>query len=73
MPDIFFYENDGLLLRPDTRFRFKTFGFPVEAEVVGFGAPSQGKPAEDLFNSELDILNQEYQDWIKRLAKRFWQ
>ena len=44
MSDIFFYEKDGPLLKEGTRFRFKTFGFPVEAQVVEFEAPSDGKP-----------------------------
>lgn len=65
MSDIFFYENDGPLLKPDTRFRFKTFGFPVEAKVVEFELPSEGKPgrlawhgwAEGDADHRLDVIH----------------
>ena len=36
--------HDGPILKKDTRFRFKTFGFPVEAEIIELEKPSQGKP-----------------------------
>lgn len=37
--------SDGrLVLGPDTRFRFKTFGFPIEAQVIEYEAPSEGRP-----------------------------
>lgn len=42
--DVYFYEQDGPNLKDGTRFRFKTFGFPIEAEVVEFEAPHDGKP-----------------------------
>jgi len=42
--DIFFYEGDGPRLKDKTRFRFSTFGFPIEAEVTEYEAPSDGKP-----------------------------
>ena len=31
-------------MEANTRFKFKTFGFPIEAQVVEFEAPSDGKP-----------------------------
>jgi hypothetical protein len=40
-------EGEGakdLVLRPGARFRFKTFGFPIEAKVIEFEAPSAGRP-----------------------------
>ncbi len=42
--DIVFDNTPGTKLAPNTRFRFKTFGFPIEAEVVEFTAPSAGEP-----------------------------
>lgn len=42
--DVYFYDHDGPVLHESTRFRFKTFGFPVEAQVVEFEKPSEGKP-----------------------------
>ena len=42
--DVYFYDHDGPVLNKDTRFRFKTFGFPIEAEVIEFEKPAQGQP-----------------------------
>ena len=42
--DIYFYNNDGPKLKPNTRFKFSTFGFPIESEVVEFEEPSGEKP-----------------------------
>ena len=42
--DVHFYNEAGPLLSPHTRFSFKTFGFPIEAEIVEFAAPSEGQP-----------------------------
>lgn len=114
MGDIVFYNHAAPILRQDSRFRFSTFGFPVEAEVIEFESPAdgkpgrlswhgwadgdaehrldvihawliedlsenrvriltqesqKGKPAQDLFNTEPDTMNQGHQDWIKGLAR----
>lgn len=42
--DIHFYNTEGTLLASDTRFSFKTFGFPIEAEITEFVAPANGNP-----------------------------
>ncbi len=42
--DIEFDNTPGTVLAADTRFRFKTFGFPVEAQVVEFEAPNGTEP-----------------------------
>lgn len=42
--DVYFYHHDGPMLKKDTCFRFKTFAFPFEAQVIDFERPSQGKP-----------------------------
>ncbi|MEE8808570.1 MAG: hypothetical protein SOI44_09160 [Lactimicrobium sp.] len=42
--DINFHNTPGTVLQPDTKFSFKTFGFPIEAEVIEFEAPDHGKP-----------------------------
>ena len=42
--DIHFYAGDAPKLKADTRFRFSTFGFPIEAQVVEFEPPADGKP-----------------------------
>lgn len=43
--DIRFHDDTGPRLRHGSRFRFTTFGFPVEAEVVECVPPSAGQPA----------------------------
>lgn len=40
-----FYDNKGPELENDVRFYFETFGFPVEAQVVEYVAPSAGQTA----------------------------
>lgn len=43
--EIYFYNNSGPELSRQARFRFNTFGFRVEAEVVEFEPPVDGQPA----------------------------
>ena len=43
--DIRFYDYKKPELENGVRFYFKTFGFPVEAQVVEFVPPMEGKPA----------------------------
>lgn len=42
--DVEFDHPAGPVLAPDARFRFKTFGFPIEAEVIEFVEPGDGTP-----------------------------
>ncbi|KMV35801.1 polyketide cyclase [Franconibacter pulveris] len=43
--DIHFYDATGPKLAANSRFRFTTFRFPVEAQVVEFIPPAEGQPA----------------------------
>ena len=43
--DIEFDKNDGPLLYPGARFRFKTFGFPIEAEITEYVPSVNGSTA----------------------------
>lgn len=43
--DIRFYDGSGPRLSNGARFRFTTFGFPVEAQVTEHVAPTTGSPA----------------------------
>ncbi|CAG9194789.1 Polyketide cyclase [Paraburkholderia sabiae] len=43
--DIRFHDDTGPRLSQDARFRFTTFGFPVEAEVTEYVPPSEDAPA----------------------------
>lgn len=42
--DVEFDNTPGTILRENTRFRFKTFGFPIEAQIIEFEEPSDGRP-----------------------------
>lgn len=42
--DVEFDNTKGTKLAENTRFRFKTFGFPIEAEITEFEAPSGNQP-----------------------------
>jgi hypothetical protein len=43
--EIRFHDGSGPRLSAGARFRFTTFGFPVEAEVTEYEPPATGKPA----------------------------
>lgn len=43
--DIEFINSENKELFADVRFRFKTFGFPIEAQVTEFVPPIEGQPA----------------------------
>lgn len=43
--DIEFINSDNKELFAAVRFRFKTFGFPIEAQVTEFVPPTEGQPA----------------------------
>lgn len=42
--DIKFYNTTGTILEKGTHFRFSTFGFPIEAEVLEYVAPTNSTP-----------------------------
>ncbi len=42
--DVKFYNQTSTVLQADSRFSFKTFGFPVEAQVTEFVPPTAGAP-----------------------------
>ena len=43
--DIKMYNQNTTVLAKDTKFHFSTFGFPIEAEVIEFVPPEDGKEA----------------------------
>ena len=45
MADVEFYYEEGTHLKENTRFKFKTFGFPIEAKITEFVLPFDGEPA----------------------------
>jgi hypothetical protein len=61
-----FYDSKGPVLAQDDRFYFETFGFPVEARVTEYVAPSAGEPGrvawhgwagEEGADDRLDVLH----------------
>lgn len=63
--DIEFDNNAGPEFTSESRFRFKTFGFPIEAEITEWVPPSNSKPArlawhgwaEGDENTRLDVIH----------------
>ncbi len=43
--DIRFHDGSGPLLSMDARFRFTTFGFPIEAQITEYVPPVDGQAA----------------------------
>lgn len=52
--DIYFYDEKGTELHANSRFRFKTFGFLVESQVVEYVPPSPGKAARIAWRGWID-------------------
>lgn len=52
--DIVFHDGVGPALQLGSRFRFTTFGFPVEAEVTEHVHPAPGKPARIAWRAWVD-------------------
>lgn len=64
--DVEFHKaGEGPELFTDARFRFKTFGFPIEAQITEYVAPQSGQPAriswhgwaEGDADSRLDVIH----------------
>ncbi|EMW6689685.1 hypothetical protein L400_02618 [Enterobacter hormaechei] len=68
--DIRFHDGSGPELSANARFRFTTFGFPVEAQVTEYVPPVDGEAAriawlfEDLPGNRVRILTQESQKGV---------
>ena len=45
MADVEFYDQDDARLKENSRFKFKTFGFPIEAKITEFVPSFDGEPA----------------------------
>lgn len=66
--DIAFHDGAGPELGPGVRFRFTTFGFPVEAEVTEYQPPVAGQPARQLAATRPNPMLNAHQAWIDGLA-----
>lgn len=60
--DIHFYNIPGPTLSEGARFKFTTFGLLVEAEVVEYVAPTEGKPARIAWHGWCDGTEEEKLD-----------
>lgn len=54
MADVEFYDQEGARLKENSRFKFKTFGFPIEAKITEFVPSFDGEPARLLARLERD-------------------
>ena len=52
--DIRFHDGSGPELSAGARFRFTTFGFPVEAEVTEYEPPGAGKPGRVAWHGRVE-------------------
>ncbi|WP_058910121.1 polyketide cyclase [Entomohabitans teleogrylli] len=60
--DVRFHDAGGPLLAPDSRFRFTTFSFPIEAEVSELVAPQSGRAARLSWHGWMDGNEQQALD-----------
>ena len=60
--DIHFYNTLGPKLSAEARFRFVTFGLTVEAEVVEYVPPKDGKPARIAWHGWCEGMEEEKLD-----------
>ena len=57
MADVEFYNTQGTHLKENTRFKFKTFSFPIEAEITEFVPPFDGEPARIAWHGWNEVEN----------------
>ncbi|MFY4805134.1 SRPBCC domain-containing protein [Aliarcobacter butzleri] len=57
MADVEFYEQEGTHLKENTRFKFKTFGFPIEAQITEFVPPFDGEPGRIAWHGWNEVEN----------------
>lgn len=58
MADVEFYNEKGPYLKEASRFKFKTFGFPIEAEITEFVPPFDGEPGRIAWHGWNEVDNQ---------------
>lgn len=57
MADVEFYYEKGPYLKETSRFKFKTFGFPIEAEITEFIPPFDGEPGRVAWHGWNEVDN----------------
>ena len=64
MADVGFYDQDDTRLKESSRFKFKTFGFPIEAKITEFVPSFDGESARiawhgwnEAENKRLDVIH----------------
>jgi hypothetical protein len=65
--NIRFYDDKGPELEDGVRFYFETFGFPVEAQVLEYVPPAEGKPGRvgwHGWGGEGDMRFDVYHSWL---------
>lgn len=59
MAEVEFYDKKGPYLEEGSRFKFKTFGFPIEAKITEFIPPFDGEPGRVAWHGWNEVENQD--------------
>ena len=57
MADVQFYNQEDSYLKKASRFKFKTFGFPIEAQIIEFIPSFDGEPARIAWHGWNEVEN----------------
>lgn len=57
MADVEFYNQEDSYLKEGSRFKFKTFGFPIEAQITEFIPSFDGEPARVAWHGWNEVEN----------------
>lgn len=57
MADVQFYNQEDSYLKEGSRFKFKTFGFPIEAQITEFIPSFDGEPARVAWHGWNEVKN----------------
>lgn len=57
MADVEFYNQEDSYLKEGSRFKFKTFGFPIEAQITEFIPSFNGEPARVAWHGWNEVEN----------------
>lgn len=57
MADVEFYNQEDFYLKEGSRFKFKTFGFPIEAQIIEFIPSFDGEPARIAWHGWNEVEN----------------
>ena len=59
MADVGFYDQNGASLKENSRFKFKTFGFPIKAKIIEFVPSFDGESARPAWHGWSETENKD--------------